>query len=626
MSETRASFLRWAFALPLLLLVAACSTPHPLSEEILRLDSAISTTSINGETQRHDATLPYHWDKLHPGLAGSASFEFGFNGLESWRHQTSGIGMLIPKLGNTYRIHLNGELLAGEGDLVKHNATDHALLPHLFFIPESLIQSKNTLIIDIKADIGRKGGLSAPLVGPMAQLERLHNAKLRWYVFGTLLVSLFSLFAGGVALALWITTGDDSTSGWSRRDPLYGYATVAELTWAFGVIYVFIESPAVPWPWWGMLTIMALAVWSCNMALFCIEAIGRQNFPYPTLLRNVLRSLLWACPFAAYFALGAGAPMVLTIWYAMLGVTVCFLLGFFLRSAASARSIPNLFLAAAIAINLTVGLHDLYAVRIDSQYDKFTLTRFSSVLFGLALLYIVVNRFLRDRAQARDLLLTLESRVDERERQLKMSFSREEELLRESERADERRRVLQDMHDSVGAHLSLAIRQIESQKVQPHQLLNTLRESMDQLKLSIDSVNLPPGNINSLLANLRYRMGTRIELSGLKIDWNVDDLPRVDRLDVAALKQLQFIIYEAISNVLQHAKASRIAVEARHIGDAVHICVADNGIGFSSAAAHGKGLVQMKRRAMAVGAQLAIDSHPGSTRITLVINDAPGEI
>ena len=43
----------------------------------------------------------------------------------------------------------------------------------------------------------------------------------------------------------------------------------------------------------------------------------------------------------------------------------------------------------------------------------------------------------------------------------------------------------------------------------------TLRESLDHLKLSIDAMNLPRGDINGLLASLRYRLQRRIAQAGM---------------------------------------------------------------------------------------------------------------
>jgi hypothetical protein len=38
-------------------------------------------------------------------------------------------------------------------------------------------------------------------------------------------------------------------------------------------------------------------------------------------------------------------------------------------------------------------------------------------------------------------------------------------------------------------------------------------------------MNLPSGDVNALLASLRYRLQRRIAQAGLTVDWQVDELP-----------------------------------------------------------------------------------------------------
>jgi len=57
-----------------------------------------------------------------------------------------------------------------------------------------------------------------------------------------------------------------------------------------------------------------------------------------------------------------------------------------------------------------------------------------------------------------------------------------EQLAREQERTAERTRILRDMHDGVGAHISTAIRQLESGRATAGEVLHTLRDSLDQLQ------------------------------------------------------------------------------------------------------------------------------------------------
>ena len=122
------------------------------------------------------------------------------------------------------------------------------------------------------------------------------------------------------------------------------------------------------------------------------------------------------------------------------------------------------------------------------------------MLFGLTLGYIVVTRFRSASAQARDLMRTLGARVAQKEGELQASYTKLEQLAREQERTAERARILRDMHDGVGAHISSAIRQLQSGRASNADVLLTLRDSLDQLKLSIDAMNLPPGDVTACAA------------------------------------------------------------------------------------------------------------------------------
>src|SRR5262249_40132421 len=152
----------------------------------------------------------------------------------------------------------------------------------------------------------------------------------------------------------------------------------------------------------------------------------------------------------------------------------------------------------------------------------------------------------------------------------------------------ERERILRDMHDGVGANLATAMRQLESGVASPGEVAHTLRESLDQLKLSIDAMTLPAGDVNALLASLRYRLQPRIESAGLRVDWDVDELPRWEAGDDHAMRHLRFLLLEAISNTLQHAGASTLRLAAHVVDDAIQIQVEDDGCGPNGAPGRGQ--------------------------------------
>lgn len=86
-------------------------------------------------------------------------------------------------------------------------------------------------------------------------------------------------------------------------------------------------------------------------------------------------------------------------------------------------------------------------------------------------------------------------------------------------------------------------------------------------------------------------------------------------------RQVLLILMEALTNIKKHAQASEVIIRLRpenEAGDSLwELCVEDNGKGMCEEGL-GSGVMHMRRRAEAVGAQLSVDSRsPGGTRIRL---------
>ena len=263
------------------------------------------------------------------------------------------------------------------------------------------------------------------------------------------------------------------------------------------------------------------------------------------------------------------------------------------------------------------GLRDLVVFYIHPAYGEYTYLRYTSLLFGVSLALFVLNRFKLANDRNLELMDALTQRVAEREAELAESYRRLEELARQQERVAERSRILRDMHDGVGSHISAALRQLQSGRSSPGELQHTLRDALDQLKLSIDAINLPAGDVGALLANLRYRLQPRFAALDLRLVWEVEELPLVASLTHHDMRQLQYMLFEAISNVLQHAHASEMCLQAQVEQGDVVVRVVDNGRGFDAQATSRNGLGSLKQRAQAIGASLDIQSEPGRTVVEI---------
>jgi signal transduction histidine kinase len=608
--------MRWCLFCIYCLILCSSTQASPL-----QLKHAQVSVNIDGQTTSAvQVDLPYAWDRRQPGKAGEATFDLVFHlGLPP----TEPYSLYLPRLGNAYEIWLNGELLERRGDFASFNGTDFGKSPvHVRVMPE-LLKADNWLRIRIRADAGRRAGLSAVMLGPEQLIYPDYQHHFRWRMTGALVVVIVSVLVGVMALTLWATQPVKLASGDVLRDRLYLLSGVAELSWAFSLSDRLLEDPPLAWPWWGFAIFIAAVVWFSSMLMFCAELAGWRGNKAAVWLSRWLAVIFAASLVAVTLALLFGQTIALTVIYAVSSATTLVFMLFFAWKGLKQRSIQHSVLLVAIVFNGLVGARDVYVLRLALSFGETLYLPYSSLLFGLTLGYIVLDRFRAASQQVVELNANLARQVAQKETELATSYQRLAQGVQEQARSGERSRILRDMHDGVGSHISTAIRQLQSGRASGDEVLQTLRDSLDQLKLSIDAIHLPPGDVTALLANLRYRLEPRLKACGIELDWAVEALAPVAALDAGAMRQLQFMLFEAISNVMQHARASQLRIEARQLGPGVQVRVVDNGCGFDTSQVPRRGLRLMQERAQTIGARLTVGSQPGLTSLAITLPAGP---
>lgn len=81
------------------------------------------------------------------------------------------------------------------------------------------------------------------------------------------------------------------------------------------------------------------------------------------------------------------------------------------------------------------------------------------------------------------------------------------------------------------------------------------------------------------------------------------------------MRQLQFLLFEAISNVLQHAHARTLRLEAAASDKGLRIAVVDDGVGFDATRIPKALMV----RARALRAELQLQSAAGCSTVTVLL-------
>ncbi len=199
-------------------------------------------------------------------------------------------------------------------------------------------------------------------------------------------------------------------------------------------------------------------------------------------------------------------------------------------------------------------------------------------------------------------------------------------LLREIEQrqmlAQERQRLVQDMHDGLGSSLVSALKVVEHGRMEEAEVAQVLKGCIDDLKLAIDSMEPVEADLLLLLATLRFRLGPRLESSGIVLRWEVENVPALEWLDPKNALHILRILQEAFSNIIKHTHATEIRVTTGVENNHVVVTVTDNGQGFSvenALKSGGKGLSNQMRRAQAIGAKVNWDSNDAGTRLTLLL-------
>jgi signal transduction histidine kinase len=223
----------------------------------------------------------------------------------------------------------------------------------------------------------------------------------------------------------------------------------------------------------------------------------------------------------------------------------------------------------------------------------------------------------------------LERRVEERTAQLQALVGK---LIAAQE--DERRRVSRELHDETSQLLSalgMALHARVADGAVPD--ARELQSIVDRLHDGVQRliVNLRPSTLDDLglAAAIAGLAGSQLRRAGIETRCELAGLQDV-RLDPAVEIALFRIVQEALQNILRHAGATAVLVQAEFDGSGVRIEVEDDGVGFEPAAVRpdertlrGIGLLGMRERAELVGGRLAIESAAG--RGTRVRIDVPAE-
>jgi signal transduction histidine kinase len=213
---------------------------------------------------------------------------------------------------------------------------------------------------------------------------------------------------------------------------------------------------------------------------------------------------------------------------------------------------------------------------------------------------------------------------------LAVQMARLGEQAREAAVLGERNRIARDIHDTLAQgftgvvlNLEAANRSLRKQSIElafQHiaEARELARSCLEEARISVRALRPPSLGQPDLIQELRIQLA---RLASGEIRAELVTKGEIPVLPVETQGELLRIAQECVTNVMKHAQARRVEVNVGVASGHVHLCVADDGVGFDPEERHeGFGILGMRERAERIGAQFLVVSTPGlGSRVETVV-------
>jgi signal transduction histidine kinase len=201
--------------------------------------------------------------------------------------------------------------------------------------------------------------------------------------------------------------------------------------------------------------------------------------------------------------------------------------------------------------------------------------------------------------------------------QLKKKLEQQQVML------DMRNNISENLHDDIGASLSninilteLARRNLNNAP-KSNEYLDKAGEDIQRISESLSDIvwNINPkyDDLGKLLIRMKRYAADMMDGKQIDYEMNFDDAAGEVSFSMEQRRHLYLIFKEGVNNLVKYSNATKAIIKLEVVNKHFLLTITDNGNGFDTGlASSGNGLSNMKKRAMDLKANLAIESTPGS--------------
>lgn len=576
-------------------------------------DFALSEFSFREDGVTRPVTLP-HFTSSRYSLADPPLYTGAF----TFRNGDTGWSVFLPRFSNAVEVAVNGVVVLDSRRDANANRPDRNT-PQIAPIPSSLLRDGgNEITVRLFVWGPLKGFLDSVYVGPDASLRPAYETRALLFVTLPVVFSAWQSILAVILAIMWLMR---------RHEPVYGLLAVAMV---LGVVQAFVP-PSAPPATTSRLVAVLLASAPVESALIVMSSVLFFGWRWPRY------GILLFAPGLIVSGVGliAGPPLPRILFVALgvptVGICLLLMAGIMAVAVVRRQDAASFTLGCAVTIVLTCWIHDILSVFEIMPNERTFVSRLSYSAMLIAIGAGLTWRFARALNQVDSFAGQLVSRVREAEERLKASFAREEERARAAALANERTRLMRDLHDGLGGQL-VSIVALSERGQEGATITEAARAALKDLRLVIDSMDDIGGDLMLALGSWRERAAAQLRPHDIALDWRVSTpqgLPLHPELRPWHVIQVVRILDEAITNAVKHAQAHHIAVTIETLDEGEGPCgvisVADDGHGFelagdgqpASVRQSARGLRNMRSRAARCGATLELNSDSSGTRVRL---------
>jgi len=573
--------------------------------------NANSLVDLNKDeaSQQHwkSITLPDDWYKNHKNIE-QIWYRTELT-LDEYSEQVWAI--YLPSVTHNAAVYING-IWVGQGGKFTEPVSRHHNEPLLFnFSSKLLQQGKNSIDIRVKAAYFEQGLLDQFYIAPESQLHDAYVWKkfVRVDLIQWITMAMYVLSA--VIFVFWLAL---------PQDKVYGLFSLELFIWATHNLNLFVSEIPVSAFIWEAMTMSTLGWTVVVMIFFNHRFVGDRNKAVEKII-----SVFSVLGIGIFFLPDIGSILHIgySVWDAFIMLFGVYAILHLIKVYRKKEN-TDVYLMLLVGIPILVfGFHDILMINNFIDRRDGLIMQYSVIPSVILFSWFLVRRFVQSVNKAEHLAETLELRVQDKQNELKLQYEKLKSLEKERVLAEERERLMRDMHDGIGGQLISVVSLLQEHN---GNVFNKVREkvqlSLIDLRFVIDSLDPLLNDLPTLLGMMRMRLVDQLESANIELEWSVTELPELENMGPRCSLHIMRIVQEAITNSIKHSGSKKMTLATGVENELIYIDIIDYGIGFdvsSIAEAGSRGIKNMHYRASQLNASLHFSSSDNGVLMRLLL-------